>query len=253
MNRAVGAPEHPGPQMMKQQPSPNKTNLSANALNKEILQRDSPTPAEDKIKDSSGPSSPQRKPPAGAEAVKGPESQKQPSPALLKKTSREGQKTGDSSPQFDSTKPTESLSGKMFGFGSSIFSSASTLINSAVQDEPKPAAALPNKMPTDTKVTKTFVEKEEKGKNLEKVQQPNALLQSQASVSPKVDSSADFKSGKSTCPLCKVDLNCGSKDPPNYRTCTECMTTVCNQCGFNPMPNMSEVSTAKSSVDRLMQ
>ncbi|KAK2842186.1 hypothetical protein Q5P01_012386 [Channa striata] len=29
----------------------------------------------------------------------------------------------------------------------------------------------------------------------------------------------------------------GSKDPPNYNTCTECKTTVCHLCGFNPMPH----------------
>lgn len=41
------------------------------------------------------------------------------------------------------------------------------------------------------------------------------------------------------CPLCKVTLR---KDPPNYDTCTECKTTVCNLCGFSPMPQQTEVS-----------
>ncbi|RCU34966.1 hypothetical protein DVA76_18540, partial [Acinetobacter baumannii] len=50
------------------------------------------------------------------------------------------------------------------------------------------------------------------------------------------------KADQSPCPLCKVDLNVGSKGPPNYNTCTQCKTTVCKQCGFNPMPNVAEVN-----------
>ncbi|XP_043944291.1 protein piccolo isoform X2 [Protopterus annectens] len=45
----------------------------------------------------------------------------------------------------------------------------------------------------------------------------------------------------STCPLCKTLLNIGSKDPPNYNTCTECKSIVCNLCGFNPTPHLIEV------------
>ncbi|XP_059510791.1 protein piccolo, partial [Stegostoma tigrinum] len=45
----------------------------------------------------------------------------------------------------------------------------------------------------------------------------------------------------SSCPLCKTDLNIGSEDPPNFNTCTECKVVVCNLCGFNPMPHLTEV------------
>ena len=41
------------------------------------------------------------------------------------------------------------------------------------------------------------------------------------------------------CPLCMVDLK---KDPPSYNTCTECKNTVCNLCGFSPVPQKTEVS-----------
>lgn len=44
-----------------------------------------------------------------------------------------------------------------------------------------------------------------------------------------------------TCPLCKIGLNIGSKDLPNYNTCSECKTPVCNKCGFSPTPNSTEV------------
>nr|XP_046191254.1 protein piccolo isoform X4 [Oncorhynchus gorbuscha] len=42
------------------------------------------------------------------------------------------------------------------------------------------------------------------------------------------------------CPLCKVELNVGSADPPNYSNCTECKKSVCNLCGFNPTPHLGE-------------
>lgn len=41
-----------------------------------------------------------------------------------------------------------------------------------------------------------------------------------------------------TCPLCKTDLKI---DVPNYSTCTECKSVVCNLCGFSPMPQETEV------------
>ncbi|XP_052418793.1 protein bassoon isoform X2 [Carassius gibelio] len=43
-----------------------------------------------------------------------------------------------------------------------------------------------------------------------------------------------------TCPLCKTAFNVGTKEPPNYRSCTQCHTEVCNLCGFNPTPHLVE-------------
>ncbi|XP_029969147.1 protein piccolo isoform X2 [Salarias fasciatus] len=45
---------------------------------------------------------------------------------------------------------------------------------------------------------------------------------------------------KANCPLCKVDLNIGSGETPNYSLCTECKKEVCNLCGFNPTPHLGE-------------
>ncbi|CAI5636102.1 unnamed protein product [Oreochromis niloticus] len=45
---------------------------------------------------------------------------------------------------------------------------------------------------------------------------------------------------KENCPLCNVELNVGSTDTPNYSLCTECKKTVCNLCGFNPTPHLGE-------------
>ncbi|XP_067357357.1 protein piccolo isoform X9 [Channa argus] len=282
MQRALGASEPPGTPLMKLQGSPNKGTDPAKTLKKETLQLDKPQkkdipPTESKIK-TSAPGSPQRKLPtdqlANSEVMKGPESKKQVSPAPCQKspqdvrkigpqkqpeqTSQTGVNTtsntqgesggffgfGNNKPQLDAPKPAESMGGKMFGFGSSIFSSASTLINSAVQDESKPATPVSPKMPAKS----PLVQRKEKENKLQQAKQQNIspLLQAKVEKAPS-NSSKDAappditKTGQFTCPLCKVELTIGSKERPNYKNCTECKNTVCNQCGFNPMPNVSEV------------
>lgn len=292
MQRALGASEPPGTPMMKLQASPNKVPAPANAIKKEGPSLDKPqkkdiqTTGESKIKQTSAPGSPQRKPstpaeqPAKAEVVKGPESQKQVSPAPAQKTPQEVRKTGPQKPpdqtsqtgrkqsnttsstqeesggffgfggpkpQPDAGKPAESLGGKMFGFGSSIFSSASTLINTGVQDDSKTTPPVSPKMPA-TKATKSpLASRQEQEKKLEPKTSPSPQAKVEKAPSePKKDAAASpavRKAGQSTCPLCKVELNFGSKEPPNYNKCTECKNTVCNQCGFNPMPNVSEVKS----------
>lgn len=157
---------------------------------------------------------------------------------------------GGPKPQPTPAKSAESVTGKMFGFGSSFLSSASTLITSAVQDEPKTTPPTPRKMsspghvspkitppaspkPLPAKDTKLSAVQKPEEKKSEKPQQEKTP----SAVQAKVD-----KADQSICPLCKVKLNMGSKDPPNYSTCTKCKTTVCNLCGFNPMPNVAEVN-----------
>ncbi|XP_059420451.1 mucin-17-like [Carassius carassius] len=169
------------------------------------------------------------------------------------------------------------VSGKVLGLGSSFLSSASNLISSAVQDESfttppvfckastasetstktttpptsrrasvvsqasiktsqTPPASRKGSVtsqkvpPTDTKAPITNKPKEDKT-NEKQVQQASAVPEASvvAVAAPKADNKA--------CPLCKVYLNVGSKDTPNYNTCTECKNTVCNLCGFNPTPN----------------
>lgn len=44
------------------------------------------------------------------------------------------------------------------------------------------------------------------------------------------------------CPVCKTtDLMGTGDDKPNVNTCTQCRSMVCNQCGFNPNPHLTEV------------
>ncbi|KAJ8003149.1 hypothetical protein DPEC_G00166380 [Dallia pectoralis] len=152
------------------------------------------------------------------------------------------------------SKPEESVSGKMFGFGSSIFSSASTLITSAVQDQPRTTPPASPKMSAGAHASpKIPPAKETKPPAARKVEEMVAEKPQQSNVPPTVQAKVDKlpsepsngaassqpvpKANQSTCPLCKVELNMGSKDPPNYNTCTECKNMVCNLCGFNPMPH----------------
>ena len=263
MQRALGESETPGQISVKPQTSPKKSSPS-------------PEPQKDVISESVG--SPQRTQsiPAAvlnkAEIAKGQDGQKQLSPSPGQKTpesrkmsgpqkspdqtNQTGRKStqqesggffgfGGSKAKPDAAKPAESVTGKMFGFGSSIFNSASTLITTPPVS-PKMAAAKDTKQPV--------VQKAEQEKKPEQPQQakasPSPSVQAKMDKAPSetpqaAASQAAPKAGQSTCPLCKVGLNMGSKDPPNYNTCTDCKNAVCNQCGFNPQPNVAEVRTFK--------
>lgn len=163
---------------------------------------------------------------------------------------------------------TEAVTGKMLGFGTSLFSSASTLIT-AVQEESRTTPPSSRKMsapvqvsekmsaspksspPVSPKLTsakETNISASPKHVEKPKEQQPEVPTSGQTKVDkgplepakPEAPQSAP-KEGQSTCPLCKAELNMGSKNLPNYNTCTGCKTTVCNKCGFSPMPNVAEV------------
>lgn len=119
---------------------------------------------------------------------------------------------------------TEGVSGKKFGFGSSILSSATNFI---AGEEPKsPPGSVPgsprSKSPLGSPLDSTSP-----------LDTPPVYSKEPASAAPQTTPN---------CPLCKVELNMGSKDAPNYSICTECQKAVCNLCGFRPMPHLSEVS-----------
>lgn len=157
-----------------------------------------------------------------------------PPPAAQPAKQESGGFFGFGGPKTQPAKSSESMTGKMLGFGSSIFSSASTLITSAVQDEPKTTPPTPRKMSTLAQAPETPLQA--KAASVPKVKEEKGLPEP-----PKVASKARV----STCPLCKVELNMGTKDPPNYNRCTECKNTVCNLCGFNPTPHTGAVSPMK--------
>uniref|UniRef100_A0A2K6UNU8 Zinc finger piccolo-type domain-containing protein n=1 Tax=Saimiri boliviensis boliviensis TaxID=39432 RepID=A0A2K6UNU8_SAIBB len=48
---------------------------------------------------------------------------------------------------------------------------------------------------------------------------------------------------KTICPLCNTtELLLHVPEKANFNKCTECQTTVCSLCGFNPNPHLTEVS-----------
>lgn len=169
-------------------------------------------------------------------------------------------KSGLSGPKTasDGSKTTDSITGKMFGFGSSIFSSASTLISSAVQEESRMTPPSSRKMSAPVQVSPKMAAAPKVSPKGSPIASPNkvppkgltSLSQDtkkheesneskQDKVSPQPTKSAIVSQPKlhqESCPLCHLKLNIGSKEPPNYSNCSECKTNVCDKCGFNPLP-----------------
>lgn len=148
------------------------------------------------------------------------------------------------------------VSGKVLGFGSSLFSTASNLISSAVHDEPTPpstprkgsatsqtsvkvASVDPEKHPPKETNTAAKEEKPASKKQENKLKEKQVNIATVTAESPKVEETS--KHQNVACPLCKIELNVGLTEAPNYNTCTECKETVCNLCGFNPIPHQTEV------------
>ena len=259
MQRALGASEAPGQPSIKPQASPKKVSPSPEPQQK-VISESAISPRRTQSIPAANPNK--------AEIAKTPESQKQLSSSTGQKAPQESQKMsgpqkppdqsnqtgqkqstqqesggffgfGGSKAQPDAAKPAESVTGKMFGFGSSIFNSASTLVTTPPAS-PNVSAAKDTKPPTAQKADQET--KPEQPQHAHAPPSVQAKVDKAPSEPPKAAASqAVPKAGHSTCPLCKVGLNMGSKDPPNYTTCTECKNTVCNQCGFNPMPAKTEV------------
>ncbi|XP_039618103.1 protein piccolo-like [Polypterus senegalus] len=170
-------------------------------------------------------------------------------------------------PKSQPTTPQESVTGKLFGFGSSFFSQASNLISTAVQpaDHPAPASKPPvippgtQPAPKEISSAQSSPKPSPKPSPAKRETKPPVAQKPTSTPEKKIPTEHDVKppveipkvavkgtevikasSQKSNCPLCKTELNVGCKDPPNYNTCTECNNIVCNLCGFNPMPHLSE-------------
>uniref|UniRef100_A0A673BPU0 Zinc finger piccolo-type domain-containing protein n=1 Tax=Sphaeramia orbicularis TaxID=375764 RepID=A0A673BPU0_9TELE len=139
---------------------------------------------------------------------------------------------------------------KLFGFGASLLNQASTLINV----DPLPTAST-QPSPARGKVVFSNAGPE----NRQQQQQqgapgtkpfgmggPHAPTQMGGPHSPVhhqkgPQQQPQTPKPKVNCPLCKTELNIGSSEPPNYNTCTQCHSQVCNLCGFNPTPHLVEV------------
>ncbi|XP_055509487.1 protein piccolo isoform X2 [Leucoraja erinacea] len=190
-----------------------------------------------------------------------PESQKPPKPPEQSRRFSLNLGGSPQPPPFQPTTPQESVTGKLFGFGASLFSQASTLISTAPSpaDQQKPGtkqqSAPPPPTPQkgskpDTGKGETMPPAAEKPE-----QKATAATHSTKETGPaatkltadtpgKVVMPAEGGAGTpagTSCPLCKTALNIGCKAAPNYNTCTECNTRVCNLCGFNPRPHLTQV------------
>ncbi|XP_068132276.1 protein piccolo isoform X2 [Hyperolius riggenbachi] len=179
-------------------------------------------------------------------------------------------------PKPQPTTPQETVTGKLFGFGASIFSQASSFISTAAQQSPQtqstqgmaakqpvppPKAADPPKSAKETvappspkppaakKETQPVVVKkieEPKPSSLPKATDENIVKEKEtapkdAVKKPLIEKTEKIINSKTLCPLCQIQLNIGSTDPPNFNTCTECKKIVCNLCGFNPTPHLTEI------------
>ncbi|NXL61492.1 BSN protein, partial [Chordeiles acutipennis] len=133
--------------------------------------------------------------------------------------------------------PQEGLTGKLFGFGASLLTQASTLMS--VQPEaPPPSQPSPGKVPP--KIVFSDASKEAGPKAPGAQGRAGAMPavkpgKPEQGVKPK-----EVPKARVLCPLCKAEINVGSSEAPNYNTCTTCRQQVCNMCGFNPTPHLVE-------------
>ncbi|XP_064154317.1 protein bassoon isoform X1 [Anguilla rostrata] len=158
---------------------------------------------------------------------------------------------------------------KLFGFGASLLNQASTLISAdpaqGAQPQQPPARGAPKVVFSDATSSgkpqgpaaapgvvpgKPGGAPFHAGPHAPPQQQPAAhqqpphkqqppQQQPQARREP-AHKPPEPEKPKVNCPLCKTELNIGSTQPPNYNSCTQCHTQVCNLCGFNPTPHLVE-------------
>ncbi|KAM6256996.1 protein bassoon isoform 2-T2 [Porphyrio hochstetteri] len=192
------------------------------------------------------PTTPQREP-HGQGQSKPPEAARaSPQHQQAKPSSSEQRKTaGDAGPKPAAPAPgaaapeqaQEGLTGKLFGFGASLLTQASTLMS--VQPEaPPPSQLSPGKVPP--KIVFSDASKEAGPKAPGAQGRAGAAPAAKPSKPEQGVKPKEVPKARVSCPLCKAEINVGSAEPPNYNTCTTCRQQVCNMCGFNPTPHLVE-------------
>ncbi|XP_072438734.1 protein bassoon-like isoform X1 [Chiloscyllium punctatum] len=164
----------------------------------------------------------------------------------------EQRRTTDGSPARTQAGPSsisqdqEGITGKLFGFGTSLLSQATSLIStqpeqmSQSQQSPAKGSAAKQapKIIFSDQSTELSSKLQSSAPGLQvktevvsaaKQEKPEPVIKQKEVNKPKV-----------LCPLCKTELNVGSSQPPNFNNCTECKVQVCNMCGFNPTPHLVE-------------
>uniref|UniRef100_A0ACB8EHZ2 Uncharacterized protein n=1 Tax=Sphaerodactylus townsendi TaxID=933632 RepID=A0ACB8EHZ2_9SAUR len=204
-----------------------------------------------------------------ASARKEPHSQVQPKPAApqevvrsspqhqqAKPSSADQRKTVGDSPAKTPAPPPgagaqeqEGLTGKLFGFGASLLTQASTLMS--VQPEAAPQSQQsPGKVPPKIVFSDASKEAGPKAPGTAPGMQGKAgtVPAAKQVKAEQVTKPKDVPKERVLCPLCKAQINVGSGEPSNYNTCTTCKQQVCNMCGFNPTPHLVEVPKKKDTL-----
>lgn len=144
---------------------------------------------------------------------------------------------------------------KGLGFGSSIIITASDIMAPAVRDKAsvKPPSRRKSSAASEASLissTPSNLHKEAVDSKKDSSKDPKSVTQQPTSeekisaLQTTKEQSAEVKADSlSACPLCNDKFQ---NNPPNFNTCTSCKMTVCNLCGFNPMPDQSEVGPCKS-------
>ncbi|KAM6300761.1 protein bassoon [Aegotheles albertisi] len=252
MQRALGMDMTTAPRSKSQQqlhsPSPSPSQSPA---------KHPPPPAGDKSPPAARTLPPEPSKPHPATPQRDPHGQGQPKPPEVARSSPQHQQakpssseqrktTGDVGPKPSAPapgpgapeQPQEGLTGKLFGFGASLLTQASTLMS--VQPEaPPPSQPSPGKVPPKivfSDASKEAGPKAPGGPGRAGAAGPAAKPgKPEQGVKPK-----EVPKARVSCPLCKAEINVGSGEPPNYNTCTTCRQQVCNMCGFNPTPHLVE-------------
>ncbi len=225
-------------------------------------------PAEQDKKPSAETKKPTITPTPNAQKSKGEASPSKPAPSSKVEQTKEESSFfgfGFGGARSRSPSPQSAVSEKVMGFGSSFLSSTSNLISSAVQNEsstktPPSSRKGSTVSQSSVKMTPTPPTSRKGSEASQATQKNKPAEEAKLITAQKRDEReqegnkpqgemtkepvADVKINRpvpelpKACPLCKVDIK---RDPPNYNTCTECKDTVCNLCGFNPMPHQTEV------------
>lgn len=148
----------------------------------------------------------------------------------------------------ESAKPPAAAS-QMFSFGSSLLSSATTLVSGEETKAPESPPGSPDSgpgsppdspfSPPGSPPDSDSAPDTPSAGSREPPRQAAAEQEEKSTAAGSAQSETSVAKG--TCPLCNLELNIGSSDAPNYSVCTECKKNVCNLCGFNPNPHLEEV------------
>ncbi|KAJ8400167.1 hypothetical protein AAFF_G00398610 [Aldrovandia affinis] len=149
-------------------------------------------------------------------------------------------RSAGSSPSKQPPPPQDQPFGKLFGFGASLLNQASTLISvdptQGAAPPPSPAKPAPSAASKPPGPAGRAGGAPPPQQHAPPTHQQTPPPQKQQAPPPQQQPAP-----KTSCPLCKTALNVGSTEPPNYNSCTQCHTQVCNLCGFNPTPHLLEV------------